>query len=55
MEILDEYIIKGQSLSQSINSVELLKSSESQWVGWKTAMAIKMAMKAINKGNRLHS
>lgn len=54
-EILDKYIVKGRSLSQSINSVELLKSSESQRVGWKKAMAIKMAMKAINKGNSLHS
>ena len=54
-EILDKCIVKGQFLSQSINSVELLKSSEGQWVGWKEAMAIKMAMEASNKGNNLHS
>lgn len=54
-EILDKYIVKGQPLSQSMNSVELLKSSESQRVGWKKVMAIKMAMKAINKGKSLHS
>lgn len=54
--ILEKYIVKG--LSQSvycINSVDFLKSSESQWAGWKKQIAIKIAVKPINKGNSLHS